>query len=118
MSKKALLEALLSVAEEEKEYPLPPAEEQESLIRAFINQDPLKVGDEVVRTENGTKRYVFPKEGQRAFVCTVFAAPLMENHDTSTGEIAVIQAGSRGPAVVVYPVDLRYYKKAPGQTAH
>ena len=109
---KKILELIASTEEEIKPLSV---EEQEAKLNAFIaicqEFTNLKVGDNVVTTEDGASRYRFPMKDQIAKIVSFFPAGTLDEDSRAVhGEIAVVCPNHGG--VTVYSVDLRYYKKA------
>jgi hypothetical protein len=94
-----------------------PEKEQVKRLKNFIDRKvDFKVGDRLVRNEDGENKYRWPTKNQIALVASVFDPPMMdEGGHICHGEIALSlrKPNTEEITVLVFPVDFRYYKSRP-----
>lgn len=99
-----------------KQPSFPAPEEQLKRLKAFSSYTfKANIGDEVVRNEEGEKRYSFPKvdKGQRAIVASAFEPKMDDDGNLCDMEIAcLVPVDENDFRVATFTVDSRYYKKA------
>lgn len=102
-------------AEEENNNPLPSEKEQTKRLTNFIERKiDFKVGERVVRNEDGESRYRYPRKTQVALVTSVFDKPMLDDDGRVVhGEICMMSNRGKDQVTYIYPVDFRYYKRRP-----